>query len=169
MKIEATPLETPVACPCGGTPVVQVSENRRRKREAAGKRVAELSAKRPEDYADEIKEQYGADLPEQAVVDLSQGRLRKNREEAASDLQFLQADTMEVKCPDCGAFLCEINNHRASSIWNRAVAKLSDLKDCCKDSATSDDPEVRRVDPDGFVKVRCPCRQRHFPLEPFDG
>ena len=78
---------------------------------------------------------------------------------AEKKVRFLRNEAFECRCQDCGAWCWGRTPKGAGNLWNRAIQKLSGLKDCCK---ASDDV---RIDHDGMVLVRCAkCDLRHLPL-----
>lgn len=180
-------------CPCGGDPILQMSQNRIDCRDAAvDDLVAAKDAKAKgivvsqgqllkavEDLQSDNEDVVEA--AQEVVKRAKEAQLgtRKGIEGAENKARYLDGDVVEVRCCDCNSFIWrtdpeggdvvsdeEANKraiHYAVGCWNRAVEKLGTLKDCCKECTS--DPKCRKVDWDGMVTVKCHhCGIKHYPL-----
>lgn len=144
-------------CPCGGLASVHPSAHRQEVRAKAEARLSQLSA-----LLSEAATLQGLDRVGRLRQEITRTEARKEYERLMQViLPTLQADVWEVRCEVCGAFCWDRDEHYVTALWNKAVARLATLDECC---ATS--PDVR-VDYDGMEIVKCEtCQRRHLPLKP---
>lgn len=179
-------------CPCGGSPVLQISKNRVTAKDEAidllvraeaardsGAVVSQQALLKAIDDSQSDNEDVAAEAAE-VIERAREAQLgtRKSLETIQHKIQCLENNVVEVRCPDCNSFIWHGDPeggdiadeeaqkraiHYAVGCWNRAVEKLETLEDCCKECAS--DPKCRKVDHDGMVVVKCHhCGIRHHPL-----